>query len=67
MGARRVASRRRRHHDPARSFGPALAAGEWDGFWIYVARPLTGAVMGAVAYQLLRGEHPHLAAQGGSP
>ncbi len=32
--------------NPARSFGPALAAGEWDHFWIYVAGPLLGAAAG---------------------
>ena len=44
--------------NPARSFGPALAAGEWNDFWIYVAGPLAGATVGALAYQLVRGEHP---------
>jgi aquaporin NIP len=44
--------------NPARSFGPALAAGEWNDFWIYVAGPLAGATIGALAYQLVRGEHP---------
>ncbi|MEX2194663.1 MAG: MIP family channel protein [Thermoleophilaceae bacterium] len=43
--------------NPARSFGPALAAGEWSDFWVYVAGPLTGAAIGAFAYQLVRGEH----------
>ena len=41
--------------NPARSFGPALAAGEWQDFWIYVAGPVTGAALGATAYQLIRG------------
>jgi len=44
--------------NPARSFGPALAAGEWGDFWLYVAGPLAGATLGALAYQLVRGEHP---------
>jgi len=44
--------------NPARSFGPALAAGEWGDFWIYIAGPITGAALGALAYQLVRGEHP---------
>ena len=43
--------------NPARSFGPALASGEWSDFWVYVAGPLAGAAMGAFAYQLVRGEH----------
>jgi aquaporin NIP len=42
--------------NPARSFGPALAAGEWADFWIYVAGPLAGAALGALAYQLVRGD-----------
>jgi aquaporin NIP len=41
--------------NPARSFGPALAAGEWQDFWIYLAGPVTGAAFGAFAYQLIRG------------
>jgi aquaporin NIP len=42
--------------NPARSFGPALASGEWHQFWIYVAAPVAGAALGAFAYQLVRGE-----------
>jgi aquaporin NIP len=42
--------------NPARSFGPALAAGEWQDFWIYVVGPVAGAAAGAFAYQLIRGE-----------
>ena len=42
--------------NPARSFRPALAAGHWSDFWIYVAGPVIGAAAGALAYQLVRGE-----------
>lgn len=42
--------------NPARSFGPALAAGEWSDFWLYVLGPLVGAALGALAYQLVRGD-----------
>jgi aquaporin NIP len=42
----------------ARSFGPALVSGEWKDFWIYVAGPLSGALLGALAYQFVRGEDP---------
>jgi MIP family channel proteins len=42
--------------NPARSIGPAIAAGELDDLWIYVAAPLLGASLGALAYQVLRGE-----------
>ena len=40
--------------NPARSFGPALAAWEWDDFWLYVAGPVAGAALGALAYQVVR-------------
>ena len=41
--------------NPARSFGPALAANEWSDFWLYVLGPLVGAAIGALSYQLVRG------------
>jgi aquaporin NIP len=44
--------------NPARSLGPALAAGEWSDFWIYLAGPLLGASAGAFSYQLVRGDRP---------
>jgi glycerol uptake facilitator-like aquaporin len=37
--------------NPARSIGPALVSGELHDLWIYIA----GAVLGALAYQLVRG------------
>jgi len=40
--------------NPARSFGPALAAGEWSDFWIYVIGPIAGAALGAGAYEVIR-------------
>ncbi|MDQ1674799.1 MAG: aquaporin [Frankiaceae bacterium] len=42
----------------ARSFGPALASGQWHEFWVYVVGPFLGAPLGAFAYQFMRGEHP---------
>ena len=42
--------------NPARSFGPALMAGEWDDFWLYIVGPILGAALGALAYQAVRGE-----------
>jgi aquaporin NIP len=42
--------------NPARSFGPALAAGQWSDFWIYLLGPIAGAGVGALAYQLVRGD-----------
>jgi MIP family channel proteins len=51
--------------NPARSFGPALVAGEWRGFWVYVVGPIAGAALGAFAYELVRGEHPEVVAGDG--
>jgi aquaporin NIP len=48
--------------NPARSFGPALMSGTWTDFWIYLAGPILGATLGALAYQLVRGEHPRATA-----
>jgi aquaporin NIP len=48
--------------NPARSLGPALAAGDLEDLWIYLLAPLLGAMLGAAAYQLLRGEHARGAA-----
>jgi MIP family channel proteins len=42
--------------NPARSLGPAIAAGEWSDFWIYVVGPVVGAALAALAYQGIRGE-----------
>ncbi|MFL5834306.1 MAG: aquaporin [Solirubrobacterales bacterium] len=44
--------------NPARSLGPALVSGELGGLWIYLLAPPLGAALGALAYQLVRGEHP---------
>jgi MIP family channel proteins len=40
--------------NPARSFGPALVSGTWESQWIYYAGPITGAVIGVLAYEFLR-------------
>jgi aquaporin NIP len=42
--------------NPARSLGPALVSGELNALWLYLVAPLTGAALGALAYQLVRGE-----------
>ncbi|HEX5989172.1 MAG TPA: aquaporin [Solirubrobacterales bacterium] len=44
--------------NPARSLGPALVSGELGDLWIYLIAPPLGAALGALAYQLVRGEHP---------
>ncbi len=45
--------------NPARSLGPGLVAGELSTLWIYVVAPPLGAALGALAYQLIRGERDH--------
>jgi glycerol uptake facilitator-like aquaporin len=42
--------------NPARSLGPALVAGEWTDFWVYLIGPVIGAALGAFAYQAVRDE-----------
>jgi aquaporin NIP len=42
--------------NPARSLGPAVAAGELGDVWIYLLAPLVGAVLGAIVYQVIRQE-----------
>ena len=39
--------------NPARSFGPAVVSGQWDGFWIYIIGPLSGALLASLACSLL--------------
>jgi glycerol uptake facilitator-like aquaporin len=44
--------------NPARSLGPAVASSTWTDFWLYLVGPLVGAVLGAFAYELIRGDRP---------
>jgi MIP family channel proteins len=44
--------------NPARSLGPALVSGELSDLWLYLVAPPLGAALGALAYQLVRGERP---------
>jgi aquaporin Z len=40
--------------NPARSLGPALVAGRFEGLWIYFAAPLSGALAAVGACRLVR-------------
>jgi aquaporin NIP len=51
--------------NPARSIGPALVSGHLHALWLYILAPLIGASLGALAYQLIRGE-PTRADEAGS-
>jgi aquaporin NIP len=42
--------------NPARSLAPALVSGNLHSIWVYIAAPLVGAALGALAYQFVRGE-----------
>jgi MIP family channel proteins len=44
--------------NPARSFGPALVAGDWAGLWIYIVGPVAGAAVAGLVYAFLRDEKP---------
>jgi aquaporin Z len=39
--------------NPARSLGPALISGEWEGWWIYWLGPLIGAMLAVIACSFL--------------
>jgi aquaporin NIP len=42
--------------NPSRSIGPAVVSGDLHALWIYIVAPITGACVGAVAYQFTRGD-----------
>jgi MIP family channel proteins len=42
--------------NPARSFGPALIAGNLSGIWVFLLAPLCGGALAAVVYRFLNSE-----------
>jgi aquaporin NIP len=41
--------------NPARSFGPALVAWQFDDLWLYLTAPVIGAAAGAALYVVTAG------------
>ena len=41
--------------NPARSFGPALASGDWKSYWVYLVGPVAGALIAVGFAYVLRG------------
>lgn len=39
--------------NPARWFGPALAAGAWDNWFVWIIGPLAGALIVALAWRFV--------------
>jgi MIP family channel proteins len=52
--------------NPARSFAPAVVSGDLHALWLYILAPVTGASLGGLAYQFVRGE-PTRPAEIGEP
>ncbi|MGD9932711.1 MAG: MIP/aquaporin family protein [Dehalococcoidia bacterium] len=46
--------------NPARSFGPAVAANVWDSHWVFWVGPIAGALLAALVYEVLREPHTPL-------
>ncbi|XP_047161499.1 aquaporin NIP2-1-like [Vigna umbellata] len=45
--------------NPARTLGPAIATSTYKGLWVYFVGPITGAVLAAWSYNVIRDtEHP---------
>ena len=44
--------------NPARSIAPAVVSGDLHALWLYIAAPIVGASIGALAYRFVRGDEP---------
>ncbi|KAB2613406.1 aquaporin NIP5-1 [Pyrus ussuriensis x Pyrus communis] len=55
--------------NPIRTLGPAVAAGNYKGLWIYLVAPTLGALAGAATYTAVKLPHNqiHDEADGGTP
>jgi aquaporin Z len=53
--------------NPARSFGPAIAGGGWEGHWIYWGAPIIGMLAAAWVYERLLGLHERRETPGVTP
>lgn len=42
--------------NPFRSLAPAIVAGQFNDIWIYLIAPFIGAIIGAIGYEMVRGE-----------
>lgn len=40
--------------NPVRTLGPAVAAGNYRGLWVYMVAPILGGVVGAGTYSAMR-------------
>ena len=48
--------------NPARSFGPELVSGHWQGWWIYMVGPILGGLLAVGVAWILRGPPSTIAA-----
>jgi aquaporin Z len=39
--------------NPVRSLAPAVIGGTWDGFWVFIAGPALGAIVGWALYKII--------------
>lgn len=40
--------------NPARSFGSALTANQWDGIWVYLTAPVVAMLLAVTVYERMR-------------